>query len=81
MQLQGNAVVKASYQKKTAETLLRKKREWTIPPKVLQENKDYTHLSYIARVSHSSAPFPNFYCLSRIFENLFPPKIPRGNFY
>lgn len=50
-------MVEASCQKDVAEPLLRKKREWVIPPKTLWENKDYTHLDFIAKVTHSTAPF------------------------
>ncbi|CAL1593128.1 unnamed protein product [Knipowitschia caucasica] len=39
-------VVAAAY----ANSLVRKRREWILPAKPLQENKDYTRLEYIAKI-------------------------------
>lgn len=47
LQLQAVAVVTHS-----GDSVVRKRRDWIIPPKNLTENKDYTKEKYIARVGH-----------------------------
>lgn len=46
--LQVAAVVKGNPE----EELVRKKREWILPPKPLKENEDYRNEEFIAKVSH-----------------------------
>lgn len=48
LQLQAFALVKAN----SGDNLVRKRREWILPPKPLKENVDYTHLEFVAKVSH-----------------------------
>jgi len=36
----------------SGDILIRRKREWIIPPKPLKENVDYTKRDFIAKVSH-----------------------------
>lgn len=50
LQLQAVAVVKTH----SGDSVVRKRRDWIIPPKNLTENKDYTREKYIARVGHWS---------------------------
>lgn len=42
------AVMKAN----SGVNVVRKRREWILPPKPLKENVDYTHEEFISKVSH-----------------------------
>ncbi|XP_034562448.1 desmoglein-2-like [Notolabrus celidotus] len=69
MPLQVVAVVKGN----SEEQLVRKKREWILPPRPLMENKDYTGLEYIAKIrSDFESQMPIEYSLEGIGANLFP---------
>ncbi|KAM7388788.1 hypothetical protein PAMP_024938 [Pampus punctatissimus] len=63
------AVLKAN----SGDNLVRKRREWILPPKPLRENKDYTQREYIAKIRSDYETKANIiYSLEGIGANQYP---------
>ncbi|KAM7410640.1 hypothetical protein PAMA_001872 [Pampus argenteus] len=63
------AVLKAS----SGDSLVRRRREWILPPKPLRENKDYTQREYIAKIRSDYETKANIiYSLEGVGANQYP---------